>query len=345
MNTNVSSADNVKSTADSPTPSKRKQSSDIREPSLEELLALEAELANNEEDDYENLSSDCEISKAWRRSFEDNSIRYCNEAAKFKRLTDEEVIALAIAKDNGDIEARNKLMEGNLFLVVKQAKKYANSQILDENDLIQDGNLGLMKATDKFDYKKGFRFSTYATWWIRQSILRGIADTSRTIRLPVFQSEKLSKINKEETRIFSEQGRKATLTEISEATGISINEIGILKNSSALLSLSMPVNNVDEDSDDLATFIPDSNIDVAEDYESKYLQDSLIPVISTILNDERAVSILIKRFGLGENPPLSLEEVGKELHITRERVRQIEIRAFEKLKRSKKFSKLFKDFS
>lgn len=329
----------------------KQDSSFEKEPSFDELFLIESELSE-EIETSEVLNPIDETSKAWRKTFEDNSIRYCDEVSKLHQLSDEETIELAKAKDKGDKDALNKLVERNLLLVVKLARKYARSLRLDVNDLIQDGNLGLMKAADKYDYTKGYRFSTYATWWIRQGILRGIADTSRTIRIPVHQTEKLNRLFRIESNFTSENGREPTLTELAELSGIPLKEISELRNVSMPVLFSAPVNE-ENDSSELGDFIASTDDDVSEQAENNILSETLIPTIRDILKpkreediskSERAIDILIKRFGLDGNPPLSLEAVAKEMGITRERVRQIEAKSIEKLKKTPKFSKKFKDY-
>jgi RNA polymerase primary sigma factor len=264
---------------------------------------------------------------------------YLKEIGKIPLLTPEEEVELAKRASEGDEEAKRKLIEANLRLVVSVAKRYIGRGLL-FLDLIQEGNLGLIKAVEKFDYRKGFKFSTYATWWIRQAITRAIADQARTIRIPVHMVETMNKIHKVTSQLTQELGRKPTDEEIAERVGLPverIREISLMGQEP--LSLEMPVG---EDEDNrLADFIENKGLSPA-DYA---IQNSLKKDINELLNElsEREREILKLRFGLVDNQPRTLEEVGRLFNVTRERIRQIEAKALRRLRHPSR-SKKIKDY-
>lgn len=310
---------------------------DTEEPSKEELEEIEAE---EKEILKETLDYSCFESFNTFRS-------YCDEAKKFPLLTNEEELELAKEKDAGNEQARQALIEHNLCLVIKLAVRYAKSRGLDVNDLIEDGNLGLIYAVQKFDYNKGFRFSTYATWWIRQTILRGISNTSRTIRIPVHSCTKLSKITHAESEFTRKNSRKPTLFELSEETGFSMEEIDHLRLFTTVVSLSLPVNSEDDESSELGDFLTDETFDTEKIFEQKDLATNLRYYLKKTVKNARSLQIILMRYGLGKDSDsaMTLEEIGKNLGLTRERVRQLESKALRELRNSKEFRKKFKDYN
>lgn len=269
---------------------------------------------------------------------------YLKDIGSVPLLTPEEELSLAkmMASDNPEEcnYAKNRLSEANLRLVVSIAKKYVGRgmQFL---DLIQEGNLGLMKAVEKFDYTRGFKFSTYATWWIRQSITRAIADQARTIRIPVHMVETINKTNRVARKLLQELGREPSTAEIGEVMGLSEEKVAeILKIGQDPVSLETPIG--EEDDSHLGDFIEDSTATSPSDSaESKMLREHLIQVLNTLTPRENEV--LRKRYGLDDNRPKTLEEVGKEFNVTRERIRQIEAKALRKLRHPSRTKKL-KDY-
>lgn len=270
---------------------------------------------------------------------------YYKEAKKYPLLSHEECIELFKRKENGDEEARDIIASSNLFLVIKFAHQYSvNYRSISEEDLIQEGNIGLLIAIDKFDYRKGYHFSTYASYWIIQTIVRSIADKSRVIRLPSYMHTSIHKILKAETVFFEKNARKPTNAELSEITGFSQEQINQLKVYYVdVLSLSTLVS--DDDDTEIADFIPnDSTLDVQEAYDRRNLKTTLSAVISSILSG-RSASIILKRFGLIDGIPHTLEEIGEELGLSRERIRQIEAKGLRKLKSNKNFCELFETYA
>jgi RNA polymerase primary sigma factor len=265
---------------------------------------------------------------------------YLREIGKVPLLTSEEEVALAERMAAGDLLAKKRLSEANLRLVVSIAKKFTGRgmQFL---DLIQEGNLGLMKAVDKFDYTKGFKFSTYATWWIRQAITRAIADQARTIRIPVHMVETISKVKKISSILLHENGREATPEEIAERLEMDPAKIReILRIAQDPVSLETPIG--EEDDSHLGDFIPDDDAPAPADAASLLvLKDQLNIILDTLAY--REAKVLRLRFGLEDGRARTLEEVGKEFNVTRERIRQIEAKALRKLRHPSR-SKKVKDF-
>ncbi|EGL39110.1 RNA polymerase sigma factor RpoD [Parvimonas micra] len=265
---------------------------------------------------------------------------YLKEIGKIPLLSADEERILAENMEAGDIEAKKKLAETNLRLVVSIAKRYVGRgmQFL---DLIQEGNMGLMKAVEKFDFRRGFKFSTYATWWIRQAITRSIADQARTIRIPVHMVETINKLVRIERQLVQELGREPTNEEISEHMGIEVEKVNeIRKIAQEPVSLETPIG--EEDDSHLGDFIEDETA-IAPDEAANFsmLKEQLNQVLSTLSDREKKVLEL--RFGLNDGTPRTLEEVGKEFEVTRERIRQIEAKALRKLKHPSRSQKL-KDF-
>ncbi len=271
----------------------------------------------------------------------DDPVRiYLKEIGRYDLLSAEEELALAKRMSEGDEAAKARLAESNLRLVVSIAKRYSGRgmQLL---DLVQEGNLGLMKAVDKFDYRKGYKFSTYATWWIRQAITRAIADQSRTIRIPVHMVETMNRVIRTSRRLLQEFGREPTEEEIAAALHMEPERVSeILKISLEPVSLETPVG--EEDDTHLGDFISDDRAMVPADAATfTVLQEQLVEVLSTLT--EREQKVLRLRFGLDDGRARTLEEVGKEFCVTRERIRQIEAKALRKLRHPSRSRKL-KDY-
>ena len=265
---------------------------------------------------------------------------YLKEIGRVPLLTPQEEVDLAIRMSQGDVAARKRLSEANLRLVVSIAKRYVGRgmQFL---DLIQEGNLGLIKAVEKFDYTKGFKFSTYATWWIRQAITRAIADQARTIRIPVHMVETINKVKKVSSQLLHQNGHEPSAEEISEEMGVSVEKVReIMRVAQEPVSLETPIG--EEEDSHLGDFIPDEDAPVpAEAAYHTLLREQLGDVLSTLTPREEKVLRL--RFGLEDGRPRTLEEVGKEFNVTRERIRQIEAKALRKLRHPSR-SKRLKDF-
>lgn len=260
----------------------------------------------------------------------DDSVKmYLREIGTIDLLNQEEEIDLAKKIEMGDEEAKQRLINANLRLVVSIAKKYTGQGLL-FLDLIQEGNTGLIRAAEKFDYTKGFKFSTYATWWIKQGITRAIADQSRTIRVPVHMVETIYKVKKITRVLMQEFGRRPTEQEVSDRAEIPIeNIVAIRKYSQIPLSLEMPIG--DEESSQLGDFIEDKNFDAPEDVTMRnILREELLRSMDILT--EREQMILKLRFGFDDGRPRTLEEVGKVYNVTRERIRQIEEKALRKLR-------------
>ena len=271
----------------------------------------------------------------------DDPVRmYLKEIGKVPLLTAQEEIDLAKRMEAGDEYAKQKLCEANLRLVVSIAKKYVGRGML-FLDLIQEGNLGLIKAVDKFDWTKGYKFSTYATWWIRQAITRSIADQARTIRIPVHMVETINKLIRVSRQLLQEEGREPTPDEIAEEMGISVEKVReILKIAQEPVSLETPIG--EEEDSHLGDFIPDDEAPApAEAAAFSMLKEQLVDVLGTLT--EREQKVLKLRFGLEDGRARTLEEVGKKFDVTRERIRQIEAKALRKLRHPTRSKKL-KDY-
>ncbi|NLP16433.1 MAG: RNA polymerase sigma factor RpoD [Clostridiales bacterium] len=254
---------------------------------------------------------------------------YLKEIGNYPLLTMEEEVELAKRIEDGDEDAKQILAESNLRLVVSIAKRYVGRG-LSFLDLIQEGNLGLIKAVDKFDYTKGFKFSTYATWWIRQAITRSIADQSRTIRIPVHMSEIINKTYRVSRTLLQELGREPTEQELADSLDMPVEKVReVLKISSDPISLDIPIG--EEDDSHLGDFIRDENILGPEESAAySILRDQIFMLLDTLT--EREQKVLLLRFGLTDGRTRTLEEVGKEFNVTRERIRQIEAKALRKLR-------------
>ena len=311
---------------------------DSREPNSEELADEEGD------DDGVVLTKTGEIdveATVPKTLPTDDPVRmYLKEIGKVSLLTADEERDLAIRMEQGDEEAKKKLCESNLRLVVSIAKRYLNRG-LSFLDLIQEGNLGLIKAVDKFDYTKGYKFSTYATWWIRQAITRSIADQARTIRIPVHMVETINKLIRISRQLLQEYGREPTSEEIAKEMGITVEKVReIRKISQDPVSLETPIG--EEEDSHLGDFIQDDNVPVpAEAAAQTLLKEQLDEVLDTLT--EREQKVLKLRFGLEDGRARTLEEVGKKFDFTRERIRQIEAKALRKLRHPSRSRKL-KDY-
>ncbi len=273
-------------------------------------------------------------------SLEDPVRMYLKEIGKVPLLSAEEEIELAQKMEVGDQDAKKRLAEANLRLVVSIAKRYVGRGML-FLDLIQEGNLGLIKAVEKFDYRKGYKFSTYATWWIRQAITRAIADQARTIRIPVHMVETINKLIRVSRQLLQELGREPSPEEISEEMDMPVDRVReILKISQEPVSLETPIG--EEEDSHLGDFIQDDNVPVPSDAAAfTLLKEQLVEVLGTLT--EREQKVLRLRFGLDDGRARTLEEVGKEFNVTRERIRQIEAKALRKLRHPSRSRKL-KDY-
>ena len=265
---------------------------------------------------------------------------YLKEIGMVPLLSADEEIELAKRIQNGDEKAKKRLSEANLRLVVSIAKRYLGRG-MHFLDLIQEGNLGLIKAVDKFDYSKGFKFSTYATWWIRQAITRAIADQARTIRIPVHMVETMNKVKRVSGQLLHSNGQEPTPEEVAEELSLPVEKIReIMRASKDPVSLETPIG--EEDDSNLGDFIPDDDaLAPAEEASHVLLKEHLLEVLDTLTPREKRV--LQMRFGIDDGKPRTLEEVGKEFDVTRERIRQIEAKALRKLRHPSR-SKRLKDY-
>ncbi len=314
---------------------------DVMQPIEEEVEAVDDEFLNEDEMAMEEVNlEDIDLSVPEGVSIEDPVRMYLKEIGKVPLLSAEEEIELAKRIEDGDEEAKKKLAEANLRLVVSIAKRYVGRGML-FLDLIQEGNLGLIKAVEKFDYRKGFKFSTYATWWVRQAITRAIADQARTIRIPVHMVETINKLIRVSRQLLQELGREPTPEEIAKEMGLPVERVReILKISQEPVSLETPIG--EEEDSHLGDFIQDDHVPVPADAAAyTLLKEQLNEVLATLTDREQKVLRL--RFGLDDGRGRTLEEVGKEFNVTRERIRQIEAKALRKLRHPSRSKKL-KDY-
>ena len=304
----------------------------------EDDALLDNEDMHMEEDEVDLENIDLSVPEGV--SIEDPVRMYLKEIGKVPLLSAEEEIELAKRMENGDQAAKKRLAEANLRLVVSIAKRYVGRGML-FLDLIQEGNLGLIKAVEKFDYTKGYKFSTYATWWIRQAITRAIADQARTIRIPVHMVETINKLIRVSRQLLQELGREPTPEEIAEEMNMPVERVReILKISQEPVSLETPIG--EEEDSHLGDFIQDENVPVPADAAAfTLLKEQLDEVLGTLT--EREQKVLRLRFGLDDSRARTLEEVGKEFNVTRERIRQIEAKALRKLRHPSRSRKL-KDY-
>ena len=307
------------------------------------LLSDDDEASIEDDADVEIDVEKIDLSVPEGVSIEDPVRMYLKEIGKVPLLTAEEEIELSKQMELGGEEgkrAQQRLAEANLRLVVSIAKRYVGRGML-FLDLIQEGNLGLIKAVEKYDYRKGFKFSTYATWWIRQAITRAIADQARTIRIPVHMVETINKLIRVSRQLLQELGREPTPEEIAEEMGMSVERVReILKISQEPVSLETPIG--EEEDSHLGDFIQDDNVPVPADAAAfTLLKEQLVEVLGTLT--EREQKVLRLRFGLDDGRARTLEEVGKEFNVTRERIRQIEAKALRKLRHPSRSKKL-RDF-
>lgn len=303
---------------------------------FEDIKIEDLELGINENKDEDNPAPASEQSIA----IDDPVKVYLKEIGRVPLLTGDEEVDLAIRISNGEVAAKQRLSEANLRLVVSIAKRYLGRgmQFL---DLIQEGNLGLIKAVEKFDYTKGFKFSTYATWWIRQAITRAIADQARTIRIPVHMVETINKVKKVQSQLLHQNGHEPSPDEIAEEIDMPVDKVReIMRVAQEPVSLETPIG--EEEDSHLGDFIPDNDAPAPADAASHtMLREQLADVLATLT--PREAKVLKLRFGLEDGRSRTLEEVGKEFNVTRERIRQIEAKALRKLRHPSRSRKL-KDY-
>ena len=300
---------------------------------FDDLKIEDLELEINEHKDEDGLP----VAGEQSITIDDPVKVYLKEIGRVPLLSSEEEVDLAIRISNGDVAAKQRLSEANLRLVVSIAKRYLGRgmQFL---DLIQEGNLGLIKAVEKFDYTKGFKFSTYATWWIRQAITRAIADQARTIRIPVHMVETINKVKKVQSQLLHQNGHEPSPDEIAEVIDMPVDKVReIMRVAQEPVSLETPIG--EEEDSHLGDFIPDNDAPAPADAASHtMLREQLADVLSTLT--PREAKVLRLRFGLEDGRSRTLEEVGKEFNVTRERIRQIEAKALRKLRHPSRSRKL-----
>ncbi len=303
-----------------------------------QIVGEDDENADKDGESAPIILNDAEITKDI--NINDPVRMYLKEIGRISLLTPEEEMELSIRVANGDEEAKNRLAESNLRLVVSIAKRYVGRGLL-FLDLIQEGNIGLMKAVDKFDYDKGYKFSTYATWWIRQAITRALADQARTIRVPVHMVETINKMARIQRQLTLELNREPTEEELAKKMGISVEKVrDVIKISQDPVSLETPIG--EEDDSHLGDFVKDINAMTPEEYATnEILKEEIKAVLETL--QEREQEVLELRFGLIDGTSHTLEEVGKRFNVTRERIRQIEAKALRKLRHPSRAKRL-KDF-
>ena len=314
----------------------------------------EEEILNSEEEEFLELDEETleEMKKIEKESqnlddsmpeavgLSDSVRMYLKEMGKYPLMTAEQEVECAKKIEQGDVSAKEELAEANLTLVVSIAKKYLGRG-MSFLDLIQEGNIGLMKAVERFDYRKGYKFSTYATWWIKQAITRAIADQARTIRIPVHMVDTINKVMRAQRELLNELGREPELEEIAERMGITPERVNeVLKLAQEPVSLETPIG--EEEDSHLGDFIQDEHIATpVQAATNTLLREKLIEVMDSLSDREKRV--LIMRYGLDDGKERTLEEVGKEFNVTRERIRQIEAKALWKIKHPNKSRKL-RDF-
>ncbi len=314
---------------------KYEQSADEIQAFIEELEKLGIKIIKAKEQDVEKESMEDIIAEV---NVDDAVKMYLKDIGKVPLLTGEEEIDLAKRMLDGDMYAKNKLSESNLRLVVSIAKRYVGKTSMQFLDLIQEGNIGLLKAVEKFDYTKGFRFSTYATWWIRQSITRAIADQARTIRIPVHMVETINKLNRTTRQLLQKLGRDPTTAEIAEAMGVTEDKVSeVQRIAQDPISLESSIG--EEQDSKIQDIVEDENaLSPMEVTEQTLLKEQLLAVIETLTPREQKVIRL--RYGLDDGHPRTLEEVGREFNVTRERIRQIEAKALRKLRQPSRSKRL-----
>lgn len=324
----------------------------MKDDMAKELDIQEEEILSEEEEDFPELDEDTleEMEKIEYESrnldieetagLNDSVRMYLKEMGKYPLMNAEEEVECAKRIEAGDSAAKDELAEANLRLVVSIAKKYVGHGML-FLDLIQEGNIGLMKAVERFDYRKGYKFSTYATWWIKQAITRAIADQARTIRIPVHMVDTMNKVARTQRELLNELGREPEPEEVAERMGYTLEKVTeIMKLAQEPVSLETPVG--EEEDSHLGDFIQDEHIETpVEAATNTLLREKLIEVMDTLTDREKKV--LIMRYGLDDGKERTLEEVGREFQVTRERIRQIEAKALWKIKHPNKSRKL-KDF-